>query len=58
MVIIVKHGTSRKRVRELIRKLRSSNTRSVRPDIFKHCGVLKLKEDPLVLQKRWRAEWE
>lgn len=58
MVIVVKRGTSRKRIKELMRKLMSSRARPARPDIFKHCGVLKLKEDPLVLQKRWRDEWE
>ncbi len=25
---------------------------------LKYCGVIKLKEDPLALQKKWRNEWE
>ena len=27
-------------------------------DTRKHCGVIRLKEDPLTLQKRMRDEWE
>lgn len=27
-------------------------------DTKKYCGVLKLKDDPLVMQKRLRDEWE
>ncbi len=23
----------------------------------KYCGIIKLKEDPLELQKKWRNEW-
>jgi hypothetical protein len=26
-------------------------------DWSKYLGIIKLKEDPLVLQKRWRNEW-
>lgn len=26
-------------------------------DAFKHCGKVKLKEDPLELQKMMRSEW-
>ncbi len=26
-------------------------------DTLKYCGVLKLKEDPLVMQKKLRDEW-
>lgn len=25
---------------------------------MRHCGVLKLREDPLVFQKRMRDEWQ
>ncbi len=25
---------------------------------IKYCGVLKLREDPLVFQKRMRSEWD
>ena len=27
-------------------------------DTKKYCGVIKLKEDPLVIQKKLRNEWE
>ena len=27
-------------------------------DTRKHCGVIRLKEDPLTIQKRMRDEWE
>ena len=27
-------------------------------DLLRFCGILKLKEDPLVIQKRLRNEWQ
>lgn len=27
-------------------------------DAYKYCGTIKLKEDPLEIQKRMRNEWE
>ena len=38
-----------------VRRLKKDVDRGVDTKIF--CGVLKLKEDPLVIQKRLRDEW-
>jgi hypothetical protein len=38
-----------------IRRHRNDIERGV--DTLKYCGVLKLKEDPLVIQKKLRDEW-
>jgi hypothetical protein len=27
-------------------------------DTFKYCGTIKLKEDPLAIQKKLRNEWQ
>lgn len=38
-----------------IRRLKSDLEKGV--DTKKYCGVLKLKEDPLTIQKKLRDEW-
>ncbi len=60
MLIILKQGMSKKQVEALWKKLRSGRRlRKVKavPDIRQFCGVIKLKEDPLTIQKRMRDEW-
>jgi hypothetical protein len=39
-----------------IRKMKSSKPAGV--DTFKYCGTIKLKEDPLAIQKKLRNEWQ
>jgi len=55
MVIIIKKGTSREKIRLALKK-RSVKVKA--PDVKKYCGSISLKEDPLVLQKLLRNEWE
>jgi hypothetical protein len=58
MVTIIKKGTSREKIKSLM-KLRSKRKPTRRKiDLHKYCGVIKLKEDPLELQKKWRDELE
>ena len=54
MVLILKRGASKKQI-ELIEKKLKPNTGI---DVMKYCGKLKLKEDPLSIQKSLRNEWE
>jgi len=57
MVTIIKKGATKEKIQSLL-KLGKKNKPRKGIDLHKYCGVLKLKEDPLVLQKKWRDEWE
>jgi len=54
MLLVLKKGASKKEMDE---------TRSKLPiikgiDTKKHCGVIKLKENPLIMQRQMRGEWK
>ncbi len=56
MVKTIKKGASKTQIREVLKKIQ---TRSfVGFDAYRFCGILKLKESPLEIQKRMRDEWE
>lgn len=55
MTIILKKGISFDKVDEQIKSAKSSHKK---PDMTKYAGTIKLKEDPLVIQKRMRDEWD
>jgi hypothetical protein len=57
MVAILKSGESKKNMQKLMEQL-SKKKSSKSFDAKKFCGVLKLKKDPLVLQKELRNEWK
>ena len=57
MLIIIKQGMSKARIRALLKKLRPRKRKSDLPDIRKFAGTITLKEDPMVIQKRMRDEW-
>jgi hypothetical protein len=57
MVLILKKGASKKEMEQINRKLSRMSSRK-KLDAKKYCGVIKLKEDPLLIQKRLRNEWE
>ena len=54
MVKIIKKGASKKEMEKILSDIKSTK----KFDAYKHCGVLKLTEDPLEIQKRLRNEWE
>ena len=54
MVTVIKKGSDKKEIEEALSKLKSKK----KFDAFKYCGTVKLKEDPLDIQKRMRDEWE
>ena len=54
MVTVIKKGTDK----EIINRLLKEALKTKGVDTRKYCGVIKLKEDPLVIQKRMRDEWE
>ena len=55
MVLVLKKGATKQEMESISEKLRvvkgGVNTR-------KYCGTIKLKEDPLAIQKKMRDEWE
>ncbi len=54
MVTVIKKKSSIKQIRQALKKLRGSKKNNAR----KYCGVIKLKENPLVIQKQLRDEWQ
>lgn len=58
MVTIIKKGASKKTVATLVKKAASRKNSKKSLDAHKYSGVVKFKEDGLILQKRWRDEWK
>ena len=56
MVYIVKPGITRKEFDKLLKKATPKPKKLF--NARKYCGILKLDEDPVTLQRRWRDEWE
>jgi hypothetical protein len=54
MVLVLKKGASKKEMETISKKLQI--VKGV--DTKKYCGSIKLKEDPLKIQKKMRDEWE
>lgn len=54
MTIIIKRKTKRGLATQKFNKAISSKG----VDTHKYCGVIKLKKDPLVIQKELRDEWK
>lgn len=55
MVIIIKQGTSKKKLELLLKKLKTKNL-GFNPD--KYNGAVKFKQDGLILQTELRDGWE
>lgn len=51
MVVIIKKGQNKKSIKVQLKKLQHGL------DAEKYCGVIRLKEDPLLIQQRLRDEW-
>jgi hypothetical protein len=56
MVLVLKQGASKKEIEALRKKLEKLPSKGV--DTKKYCGVIKLKEDPMAIQKKMRDEWQ
>jgi hypothetical protein len=54
MITILKKGSDTKEIEKSLSRLK--NKKSF--DSQKYCGVLKIKKDPIVVQKSMRNEWE
>jgi hypothetical protein len=63
MVVTITSRSTKAEIKAALKKLEQvalkKNAKAKKPfDARKYCGVIKLKEDPLALQKQWRNEWE
>ena len=58
MAIIIRQGMTKRQIAAALKKLkpRIRRRREV-PDIRQFAGTITLKEDPLMIQKRMRDEW-
>ncbi len=54
MAIVIKETTTRAKLDTLLKKINVKKG----IDAKKYCGVIKLKEDSLDIQKKLRDEWE
>ena len=54
MVTVIKKGADKKLITKILKE--ALKTKGV--NTHKYCGVITLKESPMVIQKRMRDEWE
>ena len=60
MVVTISRTSTPEEIEAALKKLQKSTAKASKGhfDAFKYCGVIKLKDDPLVIQKKMRDEWE
>ncbi|MBI5858392.1 MAG: hypothetical protein HZB42_12180 [Sphingobacteriales bacterium] len=63
MIVTITSRSTRAEIEKALKKLNGQRTRRRHRskkafDAYDFCGVLRLKQDPLQLQKKWRNEWE
>ena len=63
MVVTITSRSTKTEIEAALKKLQEVNRKPFEDtkkdfDAHKYCGILKLKEGPLELQKKWRNEWE
>ncbi len=56
MVLVLKKGASEKDV-QLIKKKLQKKSHKAGVNVKKYSGKIKLKEDPMAIQKKLRDEW-
>jgi len=54
MVLVLKKGASKKEIELLEKKIKHKSG----VEVMKYCGLIKLKEDALTIQKNLRNEWK
>jgi hypothetical protein len=57
MVTILKYGADKKKIKSLLERLKNQKSRAG-IDAYKYCGVITLAEEPLLIQKEMRNEWD
>ncbi len=57
MVVVIKKGATKNTILLMMKRvMQERKTKGIK--VRKYCGVIKLKEDALIIQKRMRDEWE
>lgn len=57
MVVVIKKGATKNTILLMMKRvMQERKTKGI--NVRKYCGVIKLKEDALIIQKRMRDEWE
>ncbi len=54
MVTVIKKGSDKKKIEKALSKIKGKK----KFDAYKYCGTVKLKEEPLEIQKKMRHQWE
>jgi len=57
MVTILKHGSTKKSIEQLLARL-NKRKRIKGVDAYKYCGILTISRDALKIQKEMRNEWD
>ena len=57
MVLILKKGATEEEMQSIRKKLQKKK-KNAGVDLAKYAGTIKLKDDPLVIQKKMRDEWD
>ena len=56
MVTVIKKGSDKESFDQVLKELNQKENKGFNAKRF--CGVIQFKEDPLLIQKRLRDEWE
>lgn len=56
MILVLKKGAGKKEIEAIRKKLKEFPSKGV--NTKKYCGVIKLKQDALEIQKKMRDEWK
>jgi hypothetical protein len=57
MVTVLKYGTDKEKIKSLLERLKKQKGRKG-INAYKYCGIITLVEEPLLIQKELRDEWE
>lgn len=57
MTVVLKKKINKKDFQKIINSIVSAK-QSKGVDTLKHCGVINLQKDPLLIQKEMRSEWK
>ena len=57
-VYVLKASASEDEISKLSKKIFGEGYKKGTSQLHKFSGAIKLKEDPMELQRKWRAEWD
>jgi hypothetical protein len=57
MVTVIKYGSDKKKIKSMLERLKKQKS-NVGIDAYKYCGVITLADEPLLIQKEMRDEWQ